>query len=139
MFVREIVKSNGDKLEDVLAFRGDVGEAVEAGTVVTAGFDEREVFEFANELTGGEGKTVLAELALKEAVGEQGQHIDEEHGSDALIVMKVNGRDLEVVLADEEAFFAAVLVPVKLKHLLGCKRCIVCNQKIAAIEPFLGR
>jgi hypothetical protein len=55
------------------------------------GFNQAQVLETFDELAGGELETLLAELAFQEGVSQQGQHVEHQHGSDALVLMEVNG------------------------------------------------
>ncbi len=86
--------SEGDllELEDMLAFKGERGEAQEAA-VMAAGFDQGEVFEVMDELAGRELQTLLTQLAFEQAVSQEGQHVEEEHAGDALILVQVDRGD----------------------------------------------
>ena len=42
--VQQVIEGDFDELEDVLTFRGEGGEAVQAAAVMTAGFDHGQMF-----------------------------------------------------------------------------------------------
>jgi hypothetical protein len=46
----------------------------------------------------------LTHLPLKQGVGQQGQHVDKEHGGDALVLVEIERRDRQIIFADVEAF-----------------------------------
>ena len=67
------------------------GQAAHAAAIDEAGFDEGQVLQSSDELAGGELQALLAHLAFEEAVSQQGDHIEQQHGSNAFILVQENG------------------------------------------------
>ncbi len=49
-----IIEGNSKKNKQMLTLRREWRETIEAAAVMTTSFDERELFQFADELSGGE-------------------------------------------------------------------------------------
>jgi hypothetical protein len=73
------------------------------------GFNEGEVLEAFEQLPGGELQSLLTQLPFQKAVGQQSQHIEQKHSGNASVLMKVDGGDVQVALADVEPFFDPIL------------------------------
>ena len=84
-----------------------------------------------NETTGGQLNAPLLHLALEEGVGEQGDPIEKEHGRDAFVLVEVEGRHLQIALAETKAFFNAILLAVTPKHLLRRERPILAFRHVS--------
>ena len=97
------------------------------------GFNQGQVIKAFDELAGGQLETLLSELAFQQGVSQQGLHIEHQHRSDALVLMEVDGGNLQVAFANVEAFFNIILVPVELEYLPVRQRPIVGDQQIATI------
>ena len=55
----------------------------------------------------------FAELAFEQAVGQERQHVDQQHAFDAIVFVQENGRDQQIGFADAEALLHAVFSAIK--------------------------
>jgi len=92
--------------------------AVQAAAVPTQGLNDVQAFELGDDAPGGHCPKgfILAHLTLQQAVDEQGQHVDEQHSLNALVLVQIDGRDLEVAFGNLEAFLDAVFLAIELQH-----------------------
>jgi hypothetical protein len=107
--------------------------AMQATSVPAKGFNDVQAFEFLDNAPGRHLQPALANLTLQQAVDEQGQHVDEQHGFDAFVFVQIDGRNLQVTFGDREAFLQAVFLPIEGQHTLGRKVPVVGNQQVTAI------
>jgi len=94
-------------------------KAVQATSIPTQRLNHFQAFELLDDAPGSHLHPTLADLTFQQAVDEQGQHIDEQHGLDAFVFVQIDGRDLQVTFGDREAFFYPVLLPIEGQHALG--------------------
>jgi hypothetical protein len=83
-----------------------------------------------NETTSGQLNAPLLHLALEEGVGEQGDPIEKEQGRDAFVLVEVEGRYLQIALAETKAFFNAILMTERSTPLF-CKATATMSPQMA--------
>ena len=134
--LQKFVEGDSDKFKQMLTLGRDGGETIKPTAVEKVSFNQGELVQFMDELSGGERESLLTHLAFQQAVDEQGQHVEQEHRSNAWVFVQIDRGNLEVLLADKETFFPTILVPVELKHLLVREGIVIGDQQIATIEAF---
>jgi hypothetical protein len=55
-------------------------------------------------------------------------------GRDAFVLVEIEGRYLQIALAETKALLNAILLAVEPKHLLGRERPVVGDQQVTTIE-----
>ena len=78
---------------------------------------------------------MLLNLVLKHVVSEKSNHVDKEHGGDALILVQEEGRELQIAFEHMKTGFNAILLSIKAKHVGRRKRVIIRDQEIASVSP----
>ena len=83
--LRESSRDKSQKGQDVGI---DIDEAAQEGAIDTGGFNEDKGLKLLEDVSGGHLKALLLDLTLEQIVNKQGEHVDENHGSDALVLVQ---------------------------------------------------
>lgn len=63
---------------------------IQAAPIPAHGDDDLQALEFLDQPPRSHLQPVLPHLPLQQAVGQQGQHVDEQHPCDALVLVQVD-------------------------------------------------
>jgi len=89
-----------------------------AGPAAVPGFDllHLQAGQLLEDAPGGQAQAVLLGLAFEQAVSQQGDQVDQQHGLDALVGVNMQGTHFQVLLADFETFLHGILLAVEGQH-----------------------
>ena len=73
--------------------------------------------QLLNDAPSCQALAILLSLAFEQAVSQQGDQVDQEHGLDALIRVDVQGAHFQILFADFEALLHGIFFAVQGQHL----------------------
>ncbi len=89
--------------------------------------------KLVDDAAGGQTETGLLSLAFEQAVSQQGDQVDEEHGLDARIGVDVQDAHFQILFTDFEAFLHGIFLAIEGQHVRIRQVGVIGDQKNAAI------
>ena len=90
----------------------------EVTAIPAEGLHDIQALEFGDDAPRGHLQAILTSLTFQQAVSQQGKHVDEQHGFNPLVLVEIDGRDLQVLLGDLDPLLDPILLTIQGEHLL---------------------
>lgn len=132
--VNHLVDRGSDKGQKAEKFGINIDQAAGGRAINAGGVNEDQRFKLGNDMPGGGLEPQLADLTLEQIVDKEGEHIDENHGSNARVFVQEKGRDFQITFTNVEAGFDAIFLAVKTKHLVMGEGLVIGDQEITTIS-----